>query len=113
MCTKTKVCGDFSGLSNTSISLNREPNDEPKLGVIVHCANISMRQSLHYFVHTVYSLHFLFYSPRFRLQKYANAREAVHAISSEASWYYELPCFCSCIKNYLSERYHIYSTIHM
>ena len=50
---------------------------------------------------------------RFRLQKYANAREAVHAISSEASWYYELPCFCSCIKNYLSERYHIYSTIHM
>lgn len=37
---------------------------------------------------------------RFRLQKYANAREAVHAISSEASWYYELPCFCSCIKNY-------------
>lgn len=37
---------------------------------------------------------------RFRLQKYANAREAVHAVSSEASWYYELPCFCSCIKNY-------------
>lgn len=42
---------------------------------------------------------FLFFF-RFRLQKYANAREAVHAISSEASWYYELPCFCSCIKNY-------------
>lgn len=36
----------------------------------------------------------------FVCRSYANAREAVHAISSEASWYYELPCFCSCIKNY-------------
>lgn len=42
----------------------------------------------------------VFHFFRFRLQKYADAREAVHAISSEASWYYELPCFCSCIKNY-------------
>lgn len=85
--------------------------------LLVHPAIISTCRSLHYFAHTVYSLCVLFsfflFSPRFRLQKYANAREAVHAVSSEASWYYELPCFCSCIKNYLSERYHIYRTIHM
>lgn len=53
--------------------------------------------SSNYFAHTMY---FMFFTFRFRLQKYANARKAVHAVSSEASWYYELPCFCSCIKNY-------------
>lgn len=53
-----------------------------------------------YFFPVIFFFSFDVFFRGFVCRSYAGAAKAVHASRSEASCYYQLPCFSSCIKKY-------------
>lgn len=87
------------------INLSQTQDMQNKTGIFLFCVCVCVCEYPFFSV-------FFFSEIGFVCRSYAGAAKAVHASSIEASCYYQLPCFVHALRN-ISERYHIYNTIHM